>query len=173
MSFAEEMMNLGENLAKSSERRLEDVSRIFRDTHKTRRDNYTKHHEMAKNQRRFLGNFVDHLATDTDSLLSDFAKRHEEMRKKQTQFLRGFVKKTEKEVTDFLGECSEKQQSLRKMFDKAHDNFQRAMGAMARSRSSFHFPTFSGLPRPGKTESPAGRNERGPQKKRRGKRRVA
>lgn len=127
MSFADEMMNLGEKLVTSSNNRIND-------TRKTLSKFHQDHKIMARNQRNNLNEFRENLELNTDKTLCRFRNDHREMAKKQNRELVAFTDELTQNTKGYLRKCHKQQMELHDMFEQAHKNFFRCMREIERKK---------------------------------------
>lgn len=135
MSFAEEMMNLGEKLISSCENRLSNEK--YRMNNEKKRQNDRE--EFCKN-----------LTSNTGKTLHQFYNQHKTMAKNQRENLCEFTQNLTHNVGGFLKKCHKEQSNLHNMLQLAHKNFMGCMREIERKKKKGFFSPEPTFPKRGK-----------------------
>lgn len=138
MSFAEEMLNLGEKLITSCEGRISFNKNMIKNTgnmlNKFHRDN----RQMGRELRNNLGEFTENLSDNVHKMRKCFKNEHKEMAKNQQENLSEFTNNMSRNVGGFIRKCHKKQVELHNMFAQAHKNFFNCMKEIERKKKHPH-----------------------------------
>lgn len=134
MSFADEMMNLGEKLVTSSNNRINDTRTILRNTRKMINKFHLDNKTMARELRDNLNEFRENLESNTGKMMRTFRNEHKEMAKKQGDKLEEFTNNLTHNTNGYMRKCRKNRMDMHDMFEQAHKNFMRCMHEIERKK---------------------------------------
>ena len=134
MSFADEMMNLGEKLVTSSNNRINDTRTIVRNTRKMINKFHQDNKQMGRDLRNNLNEFRENLESNTGKMMRTFKNEHKEMARKQGNKLEEFTNNLAHTTNGYMRKCRKNRMDMHDMFEDAHKNFMRCMQEIEREK---------------------------------------
>ena len=134
MSFAEEMMNLGQKLVASSDNRMHATATSRNNTRKMINKFHQDNGRMARELKDNLNEFRENLESNTGKIMRRFKSEHKEMSRDQNKRLTEFTDNLAHDVGGYMKKCNKKRLEMHNMFEQAHKNFLHCMREIERKK---------------------------------------